>query len=127
MSGTLLATASVHTTAAACDYLDPILPRGERVVVLTVTDGGVAERDAGDAANVARTRLPGAAVEARTEPGAVAPTIRRIAREMDADRVVVGATHGAPDAGGAPPGSTVLTLIQSLDRPLVVVPVLALE
>ena len=40
----LLATASVHTTAAAADYLEPRLTAADTVVVLTVDEPDLAER-----------------------------------------------------------------------------------
>jgi len=115
----LIASASVHTTAAACDYL---APAEGTVVVLTVT-GGVDDRDAGDAANVARTRLPGATVEVVRRAGDPAPVIRAVAAEHDADRILVGARRGDPERAGDPPGSTVRALLADAERPVVVVPV----
>jgi nucleotide-binding universal stress UspA family protein len=117
---TVVGTASVHTTAAACDYL---AGTDERVVLVTVREPGMDARDAGDAANVARTRLPGATVEGVTREGEPAAAIRAVAEEQGADCVVVGTRRGDPELAGEPPGSTVRALLATADRPVVVVPV----
>jgi nucleotide-binding universal stress UspA family protein len=116
----LVAAASVHTAAAACDFLAG--DAGE-VLVCTVLEPGVSDRDAGDAANVARTRLPGATVTAVTREGEPATVILETAREHGADRLVVGATRGDPATAGEPPGSTVRALLSTADRPVAVLPV----
>jgi len=123
MGRVLVATASVHTTAAACDYLEDRLGSGDTVVVLTVEDGSVAGRDAGDAANVARTRLLEPAVETRTRDGDPAAAIQQVADEADVDEIVVGQTRGDPDTAGTAPGSTVRTLLAGTAYPVVVLPV----
>jgi nucleotide-binding universal stress UspA family protein len=117
---TLLGTASVHTTAAACDYL---AGTEETVVVVTAIEAGITPRDAGDAANVARTRLPEAAVETVRREGEPAAVIRQVAGAHGADRVVVGAGRGDPGRAGEPPGSTVRALLAEAPWPVVVVPV----
>lgn len=116
---TVVGTASVHTTAAACDYL----AGADRVVVVTATEEGVAQRDAADAGNVARTRLPGTTIETVRRAGEPAAVIRDVATERDADRVVVGTRQGDPERAGDPPGSTVRALLAQAERPVVVVPV----
>ena len=118
----LVATASVHTTAAACDYLVGRLGGDDEVIVLTVAEPALATRDAGDAANVARTRLVEPTVEAMTQEGEPADAIQEIATERDVDEVVIGPHGGDPVRAGEPPGSTVLALLGSADRPVVVVP-----
>jgi len=55
----LIATDSVHTTAAACDYLEPRLNGDDTVAVVTVPADEA--RDAEDALNVATARLLGRA------------------------------------------------------------------
>lgn len=117
---TVVGTASVHTTAAACDYL---AGTEETVVLVTAIEAGMAPRDAGDAGNVARTRLPGATVETVKREGEPAAVIREVAAERGADRVVVGSRQGDPDRAGDPPGSTVRALLAEAGRPVVVVPV----
>jgi nucleotide-binding universal stress UspA family protein len=128
----LLATASVHTTAAAADYLGPRLDADDEVVVLTVTatsesgDGDDAvepdTRDAGDAANVARSRLHPATVESVERAGDPATAIRETIAERVVDVLVVGPHRGDPDVRGESPGSTVRALLGDLDVPVVVVP-----
>lgn len=117
---TVVGAASVHTTAAACDYL---AGTEERVVLVTAIEEGMARRDAGDASNVARTRLPGATVETVRRAGEPAAVIREVAAEHNADRVIVGTRRGDPERAGDPPGSTVRGLLTETDRPVVVVPV----
>jgi nucleotide-binding universal stress UspA family protein len=112
----LLATDSVHATAAGCDYLSGRLEDDDQVVALTVLDGEgeATERDAADALNVATVRLPGAARTERRE-GDPAPAILEAAREHDADEIVL----VAPDSGA--PGRTIRAAIADADRPVVVV------
>lgn len=122
MARVLVATASVHTTATACDYLSTRLTGADDVVVLTVREDDLPDRDAGDAGNVARTRLVAPAVETVTREGDPASAIRAVAADRDADSVVVGPHRGDPDLAGDPPGSTVRALLADADRPVTVVP-----
>ncbi|MFB6136790.1 MAG: universal stress protein [Halobacteriaceae archaeon] len=141
MTRFLVATASVHTTAAACDYLAPRLAGdgsapdassdGDEVLVLAVVDGGVDERDAGDATNVAGVRLPATPVEVLTRTGDPASAIQSVASERDVDEVVLGARRPATGAEGPPAsgpndggglGSTAASLLAGADRPVVVLP-----
>ena len=118
----LVATDSVHTTAAACDYLEGRLDDGDVVSVVTVPD--VDGRDAGDALNVANARLAGAAaVETERLPaeGDPASAILAAANERNADVLVVGVHGGAPEAGPAL-GGTARRVIEGADVPVVVVP-----
>lgn len=124
MAPTLVATASVHTTAAACDYLAGRLNVDDTVLVLTVEEPGLAGRDAGDATNVARTRLPTPTVESLVREGEPAPAIAAVASEYDVEQILVGTQQGDPERAGSPPGSTVQALLADLSRPLVVLPVL---
>jgi nucleotide-binding universal stress UspA family protein len=123
----LLATASVHTTAAAADHLAPRLIDEDEVLVLTVTDDADAgepdPRDAGDAANVARSRLLPATVEILERTGDPATAVRDVIEERDVDVLVVGPHRGDPDARGDPPGSTVRSLLGAVDVPVLVVPI----
>jgi hypothetical protein len=54
-------SSTVHTTAAGCEYLldEARLDAADRVTLLTAAEPDAAERDAGDAANVATARLTG--------------------------------------------------------------------
>jgi len=119
----LVATASVHTTAAACDYLGERLGPEDEVVVLTVEEPDLSGRDAGDAANVVRTRLFEPAIEVLLREGSPASVIQQAADERDVDEVVVGTHRGHPDIAGEPPGSTTRALLADLSRPVVVIPV----
>lgn len=117
----LLATASVHTTAAACDYLENRLGVDDTVVVLTVEEPGVTGRDAADAANVAGVRLVEPAVETRLREGEPAAVIREVTGAEDVDEVIVGTVRGDPTLAGDPPGSTVRALLADPPAPTVVV------
>ncbi|MEF8820890.1 MAG: universal stress protein [Halovenus sp.] len=123
MRRVLVATASVHTTAAACDYLDGRLDSDDTVVVLTVEDDAVAGRDAGDAANVARTRLFEPTIETITREGVPATEIQAVAEQQEIDEILLGQVRGDPDVAGDAPGSTVRQLLSETDRPVVVLPV----
>ena len=123
MTRVLVATASVHTTAAACDYLVGRLGANDKVIVLTVTEPNMAARDAGDAANVARTRLVEPTVEALTRDGEPTTVIQEVATERDVDEIVIGPHGGDPERASDPPGSTARVLLGSTGRPIVVVPV----
>ena len=142
----LLATDSVHTTAAACDYLDPRLESRDAVDALTVLqptgvtddsdvagapgstapDPTAAEQDAADAAdaaNVASVRLAGrATVETMTREGDPAAVVRSVADERDVDVVLLG-THGGRPGAGPGPGSVTTAVLAEADRPVVVLPV----
>jgi nucleotide-binding universal stress UspA family protein len=112
----LLATDSVHATAAGCDYLVDRTDGDDTVIALTVLEGAdpERERDAADALNVATVRLPGVTETARRE-GPPAPAILETARERDADEIVlVAAESGAV-------GATIRAVLANADRPVVVV------
>jgi nucleotide-binding universal stress UspA family protein len=122
MTRVLVATASVHTTAAACDYLGPRLGPDDTVLVLGVIEPDVAGRDPGDAANVARTRLVEPAVETLVREGDPATETLTVADERDVDLVVAGARRGTAEAAGNEVGSTTRHLLREAERPVVVVP-----
>jgi len=137
----LVATDSVHTTAAACDYLDPRLDPDDAVDVLTAVapDGDGTDdaasgpgsspstRDAGDAANVAAARLAGlATVETLVREGPPAETVRATVAERDPDVVLVG-THGGRPGAGPGPGSVARSVVGTVDRPVVVLPLPSLD
>jgi nucleotide-binding universal stress UspA family protein len=122
----LVATDSVHTTAAACDYLDGRLdgPATDTLTVLTVAGDG---RDAGDAANVARARLTGrAALEVATREGDPAEAILDAVGEVDADVLVLGPRSGSPGAA-TDLGSTARAVLARAPVPAVVVPLERLD
>lgn len=118
----LVATDSVHTTAAACDYLAARLDADDAVTVVSVPVAG--DRDADDALNVADVRLVGdwdvstVRLDADGDP---ASAILAAANDRDADVVVVGPHAGTPE-GGPALGSTTRRVIEGVDVPVVVVP-----
>jgi nucleotide-binding universal stress UspA family protein len=121
----LLATDSVHTTAAACDYLDGRLDPDDAVTVVTVPSPDGDARDAADALNAANARLLGRA-ELETErldadgEGPATAILERVA-EWTPDVVIVGPHAGVPDADPTL-GSTTRRIIEGVDVPVVVVP-----
>lgn len=117
----LIATDSVHTTAAACDYLEPRLD-GDAVDVVTVpTDEA---RDAADALNVATARLLGRAdvetVRLDANDGDTADAILAAVEDRSPDTVVVGRHAGAPGSGPGL-GGTARRVVEGVDVPVVVV------
>jgi nucleotide-binding universal stress UspA family protein len=120
MTTFLVATASVHTTAAACDYLQDRVTDDDTVLAVSVTGEHVSERDAGDATNVARTRLVTPTVETILESGHPSDVVQSLVADRDVDEVVVGPRRGDPEAAPGL-GGTVADLLVSLDVPVVVV------
>lgn len=118
----LVATDSVHTTAAACDYLETRLEDDDFVSVVSVP--GTDERDAEDALNVVTARLAGRAditTEQFLTDGDPAPGILSAANNADVDVIVIGPHAGDPDAGPEL-GGTARRIIEGADVPVVVVP-----
>jgi nucleotide-binding universal stress UspA family protein len=115
MTRFLLATDSVHTTAAGCDYLGDRLEDDDTVIALTVTGGEKTEnaRDAADALNVATVRLPAAETDRRE--GDPPTAILDASHDHDADEIVL----VAPESGAV--GSTTRGVLENADRPVVVV------
>lgn len=121
MTEYFVATASVHVTAAAADYLQArIDPNEDSVVVVGVREPGSHDRDVGDAANVARSRLATAMPTTEIREGDVQTELQAAIEEHDPDVVLVGANRGTADATGV--GSTATALLADADRPVVVVP-----
>lgn len=119
----LVATDSVHTTAAACDYLGERLESDDSVAVVTVT--GSDTRDGDDALNVANARLLGyAEVETERIESSGDPTnaILDAVAERSPDVVVIGKRAGVPDADAAL-GSTARRVVESVAVPVVAVPI----
>lgn len=120
-----MATSSVHVTAAAADYLqDRLDPATDGVVVVAVREPDAPERDAGDAANVARSRLATAAPTVETVDGDPTDALLDAVAEHDPDEVLIGPHRGVEGAAGL--GSTARALLDGADRPVVVVPLPAL-
>lgn len=126
MTRYLVATASVHVTAAAADYLtDRIDPDTDEVAVVGVTEPDAPDRDVADAANVARARLAPATPTVETLTGDVVDELLAAVDEHEPDEVVIGANGGEEGAAGV--GSTARALLAELARPVVVVPTPALS
>ena len=120
----LVGTDSVHTSAAACDYLESRLTADDAVVAVTVVESEdpAEERDRREALNVFRVRLAGAAnVETELRDGDAAAELRAAADERDAGEIVVGPHRGDPDVDAAP-GGTLLELLADATRPVTVLP-----
>lgn len=118
----LVATDSVHTTAAACDYLESRLEDSDTVSVVTVSDSDT--RDADDALNVANARLLGRAeidTERLDTDGNPASAVLAAAADRNADIIVIGPHGGIPGAGPAL-GSTTRRIVEGADVPVVIVP-----
>lgn len=118
----LIATDSVHTTAAACDYFDSRLTSDDTVTVVTVSEPDT--RDGGDALNVANARLfgdPTVETERLETDGDPASAILAAASSYSVDAVVIGPHAGAPGVGPTL-GSTARKVIEGADVPVVVVP-----
>jgi nucleotide-binding universal stress UspA family protein len=116
MTRFLLATNSVHATAAGCDYIDDRLEAEDTVIALTVPETGETEgaRDAADALNVATVRLPGA-VETDRREGDPATVISEAAGDHGVDEIIL----VAPESDTV--GSTTRAVLESADRPVVIV------
>lgn len=128
MTRFLVATDSVHTTAAACDYLHDRLDADDSVVVLAVTNDMLSERDAGDALNVASVRSAGGgSVDTRTQSGDAASAILDCAATVEADEIVIGVRGGAPGTQSESLGETTQSVLAESERPVVVLPVASLD
>lgn len=123
----LLATDSVHTTAAACDYLEGRLSTGDEVSVLAVAEGNLDRRDVEDALNVVTVRLSGlASVETATAEGDAAAAILATVDDGHVDEIVIGARSGSPGTDVAV-GETARTVLDRANVPVVVVPLPRLQ
>lgn len=126
MTRFLLATDSVHTTAALCDYLDGRLSGQDVVDVVAVTGEALDERDAADALNVAGVRLGAVGtVEPANRSGDPPAEIRAHAAEVGAEEILVGVR--ASDVENGTIGTTTRRVLADADRPVVVVPVPPLD
>lgn len=126
MTRFLLATDSVHTTAAACDYLVDRTTGDDAVTALAVREPGIDGRDGEDALNVATVRLgAGPTVETEIREGPPAQVILSAADEVGADEIVLGPRRGVPGAGEAL-GGTAVAVLERAAVPVVVVPLAGL-
>jgi nucleotide-binding universal stress UspA family protein len=117
----LVATDSVHTSAAACDYLGGRLADGDTVVGVGVATTPDEERDRREALNVLRVRLPGADVETELRRGDAGAELRDAVADHAADELVIGPRRGDPDADSAL-GGTARDLLAEPPVPVVTVP-----
>jgi nucleotide-binding universal stress UspA family protein len=120
----LIATDSVHTSAAACDYLEDRLDPDDSVAVVTAS--GSNARDSEDALNAANARLLGRAELATDHVNASddadpASAILTAAADRSVDIIIIGPHAGVPSAGPAL-GSTARGIIDAAEVPVVVVP-----
>jgi len=122
MTTYLLASGSVSTSAAACDYLADRLTADDTVMVLGVAEPDTPERDVGDAINVARARLTPATVWTERREGDPTGAILDLAADIDADELLVGQRRGDPDTDTPGLGSTAAAVASAATRPVVVVP-----
>jgi nucleotide-binding universal stress UspA family protein len=122
MTTFLLATSSVHVTAAAADYLENRLdPTGDDdIVVVAVRDPDAPSRDAGDAVNVARSRLAPFMPTTETREGEPVTEILAAIDEHDPDELLIGPHRGTDDSDGV--GSTVREILARVNRPVIVLP-----
>ena len=118
MTRFLVATDSVHATAAACDYLDGRLESDDSVRAVAVAGEDTTARDAAEALNVLTVRLPTADATTATREGDPVAEIRAAAADFDADELLLVASE-APDASAL--GATGGTLLDSVSIPTVVV------
>ena len=118
MTAFLLATDSVHATAAGCDYLGGRLDPDDSVMALAVVEGAddAEARDVADALNVVDVRLSGA-VDAERREGDPAEAILAAATEHDVEEIVL---VSSVESSGT--GSTIQAVLADADRPVVVVP-----
>lgn len=124
----LVGADSVHTTAAACDYLEERVTTEDAVTVIAVAspDDPTERRDAEEALNVARVRLFDVGeLETTVREGEPADELLEAAAEFDVDELVIGARGGRPGAT-ADVGETARAVLARADRPVVVVPILEL-
>lgn len=114
---------SVHTAAAACDYLSARATEDDVVVGVGVVppDDPTAERDVAEALNVLPVRLPTLAVETDRREGDPAAELLAAAADHGADELLVGVRGGDPDAT-ADVGATTRAVLTDADRPVVVLP-----
>lgn len=118
MTRYLVATASIHTTEAACDYLEPKLEPGDEVFVITIEEEGQPITDRSRVLTPAQLRLAGMA-EVRTirRDGRPDREIVAFARERQVDELILG-----PMREGSGIGSTTRSVLNKVDVPVFVVP-----
>ncbi|RJX50458.1 universal stress protein [Halonotius pteroides] len=126
MTTFVVATDSVHTSAALCDYLFDRVDEADTVYAVNSPhdDAPEASRDGKDALNAVASRLA-AVTTVETEqfnPGnAPVADIRSFAEAVDADEVVIG-VRTPTETGTVAIGDINEQVLLQSDRPTVVVP-----
>ncbi|MFB6121363.1 MAG: universal stress protein [Halobacteriaceae archaeon] len=118
MTRFLIATDSVHATAAACDYLQDRIGPDDAVRAVAVAGGDTDERDAAEALNVVTVRLPTADAETETREGDPVAELRAAVDAFGADEVVLAARS---DPGASDLGETATAMLDAATVPVVVV------
>jgi len=127
MTTFVVATDSVHTGAAICDYLFDRVAEDDTVHAINSLpddDAPEAIRDGQDALNAVASRLAAVTtVETEQLPSgtAAAEDIRSFSERVDADEIVLG-VQTPTDANTAAVGGVTEELLLTSDRPIVVVP-----
>lgn len=117
----LVATASAETTTAACDYLVEKLSPEDEVYVLAVEEPAV-ERPTETAFEEAQTRLSEmATVRTIRRRGKPPQEIVALARDVEADEIIVGPRRDAP-GGFSTIGTTTRAVLSTVEVPVFVVP-----
>jgi nucleotide-binding universal stress UspA family protein len=114
----LVATDSVHATAAACDYLAGRLAEGDAVLVVAVVGGDADERDAAEALSVATPRLAAADADTTRREGDPVAELAAAAEAFGADELVLAARS---DPGATGLGETASAVLAATTLPVVVV------
>jgi len=126
MTTYVVATDSVHTSAALCDYLVDRVDDGDTVYAINSVhdEDSEAVRDGQDALNAVASRLA-AVTTVETEQfsrgNVPAEDILSYSEEIDADEVVLGVRKPSPTNKAAVGSVTEQVLLHS-DRPMAVVP-----
>ena len=117
----LVATASAETTHAACDYLVEKLDASDEVYVLSVEEPDVEEgtETAFEEAQIRLTEL--ATVRTIRRRGQPAQEIVALARETEADEIILGPRRDAP-GGFSTIGTTTRAVLSTVEVPVFVVP-----
>ena len=128
MSTFVVATDSVHTSAAICDYLFDRVAEDDTVHAINSlrddNDAPEAIRDGQDALNAVASRLAAVTtVETEQLPGGTAPVedIRSFSEKIGADEILLG-VHSSTDTATDSVGTVAEKLLLDAERPIVVVP-----
>ncbi|ERH07485.1 MAG: universal stress protein UspA related nucleotide-binding protein [Halonotius sp. J07HN4] len=127
MSTFVVATDSVHISAAICDYLFDRAAEDDTVhAVNSLRDDNAPEaiRDGQDALNAVASRLAAVTtVETEQLDGGTTPVedIRSFSEEIDADEIVLG-VQPSTDTATDSVGTVAEKLLLDAERPIVVVP-----